>query len=179
MDGTDLQFPDSTFDISFTSLGIFGFADPVKGARELHRTLKPGGVTAATTWKRVDWLPLLHEVEELLKPGQPKTTLPFLEPWQVPGKLAQTLRDGGFQKVEESEIEAVAWWDDVEAAAHWITATLKMMVGPSWSEGEKEMMEDGFRRGLERGIREGSGLVVTDGARVGFRNVAFSGVGWK
>ena len=135
MDGTDLQFPDSTFDLSFTSLGIFAFPDPVKGARELYRTLKPGGVTAATTWKRCDWLPLLHEIESVMRPGQPKTTFPFLDPWRVPSKLAQTLRDGGFQRVEEREIETVSWWDDVESAAYWISATLKMMVGRSWREG--------------------------------------------
>ncbi|KAM0803790.1 S-adenosyl-L-methionine-dependent methyltransferase [Usnea florida] len=179
MDGMDLQFPDSTFDLSFTSLAIFAFADPVKGARELYRTLKPGGVTAATTWKRVDWLPILHEVESVMRPGQPKTTVPFLEPWRVPGKLAQTLRDGGFQRVEEREIEAESWWDDIETAAYWLTATLKMMVARHWGEEEKERMEEGLREGLERAIRDGSGLVMTDGARVGFKNVAFAGLGWK
>ena len=114
-----------------------------------------------------------------MKPDQPKLTFPFIEPWRVPGKIAQLLGDGGFQRVEEREIEAVSWWDDVEAAAYWITATLKMMVGKDWSEEEKGKMEERFREGLERGIREGSELVLRDGARVGFRNVAFAGLGWK
>ncbi|KAF6236902.1 hypothetical protein HO173_005193 [Letharia columbiana] len=96
MDGADLRFADDTFDVSFTSLGIFAFPDPVRGARELYRTLKPGGVTAATTWKGVGWLPLLHAVEEeVLQPGRAKTRLPFLEPWAVAGKLEATLREGG------------------------------------------------------------------------------------
>ena len=46
MDGTILQFAADTFDASFTSLAISAFQDPVKGASELRRTLKPGGVAA-------------------------------------------------------------------------------------------------------------------------------------
>lgn len=181
MDGTSLQFPPSTFDLSLTSLALFAFPDPTLGARELHRTLKPNGVTAATTWKRVDWLPLLHRVESLLKPGHAQTRLPFLEPWSVPGKLASVLRAGGFSRVEEGEVEVVAWWGGVAEAAFWITATVKMMVGSGWTEGEKEGMEAGFREVLERGVKEGDGGLVLrgEGGRVGFRMVAFVGVGWK
>ena len=94
----------------------------------------------------------------------------------MPGKLTSILREGGFEIVEEREIEAVAWWDGVAEAAYWITATLKMMVGKGWSEGEREGMEAGFRRVLEG---EGSQVVVREGGKVGFRMVAFAGVGWK
>lgn len=42
-------------------------------------------------------------------------------------------------------------------------------------------MEEGFRVVMERGMEEGSGLVVREGesVRVGIRMVAFAGVGWK
>lgn len=117
-------------------------------------------------------------METLLHPGREKTRLPFIEPWTVPGKLAQILREGGFERVEEREIEGMAWWDGVGECAYWMTRTLGMMVGEGWGEG----MEEGFKVVLERGLREGKGegLVVTDeGGRVGFRTVAFAGVGWK
>lgn len=109
MNGMDLEFPDDVFDVSFTSLGIFAFPDPVKGARELYGTLKPGGVAALTTWKRVGWLPFLHEVERLVRPGEALTQFPFLEAWGVPGKLAETLREGGFGDVVEDEVVSFAW----------------------------------------------------------------------
>ena len=55
-------------------------------------------------------------------------------------------------------------------------------MGEGWGEG----MEEGFRVVLERGVREdkgegkGKGLVMTDEeGRVGFRMVAFAGLGWK
>lgn len=60
--------------------------------------------------------------------------------------------------------------------------TVGMIVGEGWGEG----MEEGFRVVLERGVREdkgegkGKGLVMTDEeGRVGFRMVAFAGLGWK
>lgn len=97
----------------------------------------------------------------------------------MPGKLAGTLREGGFERVEEREVEGVAWWGGVGECAYWIAQTVGMMVGEGWGEG----MEDGFRVVLERGVREGNerrGLVMTDeGGRVGFRMVAFAGLGWK
>ncbi|CAF9914510.1 MAG: hypothetical protein ALECFALPRED_009611 [Alectoria fallacina] len=154
MDGLDLQFPDNTFDLSFTSLALFAFPDPVKGARELFRTLKPGGVAAATTWKSVGWLPLLHEVEAMLRPGRrPRTRMPALEPWSVPGKLARTLREAGFGRVEECEVECWAWWGGVGEAARWVAATVGMLVGEGWSQGG----EGGDGGGVSGGDGEGDG----------------------
>ncbi len=176
MNGIDLKFPDNTFDVSFTSLALFAFPDPVKGASELHRTLKPNGIAALTTWKNPGWLSLLHEVERRLRPGQEPTRFPSLETWSVPGKLTQTLREGGFQEVEEGEIRAYAFWENLEVAAENISETLRMMVGKGWSEEEKEKMGQGF----EEVMREGWGEVIMGkGGRVGFEMVAWTGVGRK
>lgn len=175
MNSMDLQFADETFDVSFTSLGIFAFPDPVKGASEIYRTLKVGGVAALTTWKDVGWMSLLHQVEIVIRPGEALTEFPFLKPWGVPGKLRQTLLDGGFQKVEETEAASSAWYESVDHAADKITDTLKLMVGKGWTEGEKERMKDGFVDVLSKG---GEG-VLKDGERVGFEMIAWAGVGWK
>ena len=182
MDSTALdQFAQDTFDLSLTSLALFAFPSPLAGIRELYRTLKPGGVTALTTWKRVDWIPLLHEVEELRNPGRPKTrVLSFMEEWSVDGKLEGMMREGGFERVEEGVLEGRALWGGCGEAAFWLAKTCEMMVGEGWGVG----MEEGFRSVLERGVEEvkegREGLVVVDGeGRVGVRMVAFVGVGWK
>jgi len=176
MNGMDLHFPSNTFDVSFTSLAIFAFPDPVKGSAELHRTLKPGGVAAFTTWKDVGWLPLLHEVEAIVKPGKELTTFPMLEPWRVPGQLERTLREGGFEDVVESSVVVHAWYETEEKAAESLTETLKLMVGKGWSDEEKERMEggllDSFRNGSEY-------AVYGDGGKVGFEMIAWTGVGRK
>lgn len=176
MNGMDLKFPDNTFDISFTSLAIFAFPNPIKGASELYRTLKPGGVAAVTTWKEVGWLPLLHECEDIVRPGAKKTIFPFLAPWQVPGKLESVLREGGFTDVTESEMVAYAWFDGDEKAVKDLTATLKPMVGSGWTDEEKGKMDGGLLEVLRGGSRH---VLRGEGGRVGFELVAFTGVGKK
>ncbi len=43
-DSEDLPFKDNTFDAATISYGVRNFESPVKGLREIHRVLKPGGV---------------------------------------------------------------------------------------------------------------------------------------
>ena len=176
MNGMELKFEDNTFDASFTSLGIFTFPDPVKGASELYRTLKPGGVAALTTAKGVGWVTLLHEVEKIVRPGSEHTPFPFLEAWSVPGKLAQTLRDGGFKDVTESDVLGYAWWPSMEEAANKLCETLRLMVGSSWLAGEKEKMEEGFLEVMKGGsehMRRG------ECGKVGVEMVAWTGLAKK
>ena len=177
MNGMDLQYPDNTFDASFTSLAIFAFPDPVKGVNELYRTLKPGGVTALTTWKRVGWLPLLHAVERIVRPGKELTRFTFLEPWLAPKKLRQVLLDGGFEKAAEGEVMAHAWFEGEQMAAKCLSDTLKMLVGGGWSEEEKMRIESGFRDVLRKGGMEEA--IKREGEKVGFEMVVWTGVGWK
>lgn len=176
MNGMDLGFQNNVFDVAFNSLAIFAYPDPVKGVRELHRVLKPGGVAAFTTWKRVGWQSILHEVERLVRPGQELTQFPFLDAWYAPGKLEQTMIDGGLKDVKESDVLTYAWFESEEKAAECLTETLKLLVGSNWSVGEKENMREGF----ERVLRDGKAHVIKrDGGKVGFEMVAWTGVGKK
>ena len=43
MDAQALEFPDATFDTAVTACTFCSVPDPVRGLRELHRCLKPGG----------------------------------------------------------------------------------------------------------------------------------------
>ena len=144
MNSTDLHFPADTFDVSFTSLAIFAFDDPVKGASELRRTLKPDGVAALTMFKDGGWKPLFFEAERIIRPEAPTTTFPFIDSWQVPGKLEQTLKDGGFKDVAEDKAKVMAWWGGAAEAAKYLADTVKVLVGNAWSESEKEHMEETF-----------------------------------
>lgn len=120
----------------------------------------------------------------------------------MPGKLSSVLREGGFSRVEESEIEAVAWWGSVDECAYWISETLWLMVGMRdgvgcWGDGAGQVGKEGLREGLrgvlEKGVLRGDGgegeggngdagskvVVRGEGGRVGIRMVAFAGLGWK
>lgn len=100
----------------------------------------------------------------------------LLEAWLVPGKLAQTLRYGGFKDVTESDVLGHAWWPSMEEAANKICETLRLMVGSDWTTGEKEKMEEGLWEGMKGGsehMRRG------ECGKVGFEMVAWTGLAKK
>lgn len=50
MDAQDLKHPDATFSHVFLSFGLPIIEDPVAAAREMYRTLKPGGTAVTAFW---------------------------------------------------------------------------------------------------------------------------------
>ncbi|KAI0382171.1 S-adenosyl-L-methionine-dependent methyltransferase [Hypomontagnella monticulosa] len=50
MDAQKLTFPDATFTHSFLSFGLPIINDPVAAAKEMYRTLKPGGTAITAFW---------------------------------------------------------------------------------------------------------------------------------
>ncbi|MCJ1460472.1 hypothetical protein MMC28_010854 [Mycoblastus sanguinarius] len=164
MDCADLKFADDTFDASFTSLAIFTFPDPVQAARELKRTLKPGGVAALTTFKSGGWRPLFHEAERIVRHGAKATTFPFLDVWLPSGKLEQTMKDGGFVDVVEGEAAVMMWWGNRGEAAKNLADTLKVIVGSAWSESEKERMEETVKTIIDD---DGAGIVKGKDGKIG------------
>ena len=112
----------------------------------------------------------------MLKPGSEPTHFPLVEAWMDQGKLEQTLREGGFEDVVESEVLGHAWWPSVEEAANKLAETTRMMVRSGWTVGEKEKMEGGFLdvvRGRSQHVRRG------EGGKVGFEMVAWTAVAKK
>ncbi|KAJ0104141.1 hypothetical protein J7T55_000492 [Diaporthe amygdali] len=53
MDAQNLSFPDATFSHAFLSFGLPIIDDPVAAAKELYRTLRPGGTAVTAFWLHV------------------------------------------------------------------------------------------------------------------------------
>ncbi|EMR70826.1 putative ubie ubiquinone menaquinone biosynthesis methyltransferase protein [Eutypa lata UCREL1] len=53
MDAQKLSFPDSTFSHVFLSFGLRIIEDPIASAREMCRTLKPGGIAITAFWLQI------------------------------------------------------------------------------------------------------------------------------
>ncbi|MCJ1291117.1 hypothetical protein MMC34_002660 [Xylographa carneopallida] len=133
----DLTYVDNTFDAVLTNFGIFFFTDPVAGAKQIYRTLKPGGTAVVTLWKTFGFKPILWEVQERVKPAAPLTELPLMEPWRDPKMLEKVLKDGGFRSVEFSVVKEGMWGKN---KADFVTVLLEnfgAMVARNWTNEEK------------------------------------------
>jgi len=139
MDGQELRYEKNFFDIDIMNFGIFFFPDPVKGAREVYRTLKPGGVAIITVWKEFGFKPILWEVQKRVNPVNPLTELPLMEPWTDGELLKTTMKEGGFADtdIEMKIIEERMWGTGLEDFQKVLLENFEAMVARSWSGEEK------------------------------------------
>ena len=176
MDGQDLRFEDGTFDASVTNFGVFYFPDPVKGAREMYRTLKSGGTAVVTCWREIGFLNLFYPVQEIVKPEKRVESMPTLEKWMVPQVVEQVMRDGGFEDVKVHEKEVAIWDVEIENLASRMAETMEAFVGGQWTQEEMGRMEDATMKVWRA---QGDKYFIRDDGKVGMKMVAWIAVGRK
>ena len=171
MDGQDLSaFEDARFDISVTNFGIFFFPDPEMGAREIYRTLKPGGTAVVTCWKELGLVPLLYACQDIIKPKKEITSLPVLEKWMQRETIESAMKAAGFQdvKIERFGTMIGISSSDESEMIFGAVENLKGIVGDQWSEEEKGELKGAAETLLNRegeGEEEGGLFVEMDGKR--------------
>ncbi|KAL9115784.1 MAG: hypothetical protein Q9227_000152 [Pyrenula ochraceoflavens] len=169
-DAQDLQFPDAIFTHSLTCFGIFACPDPALAAREIHRTLRPGGVAVVTTWKYPGTMDMIHRISEYIRPGKPVWS-PVSTDWYRAEKLPDTLVAGGFEReklevstygqVMPADEEGEMGRDRTEEIVEIFRGEFFEMARQGWSEGEVGRWEEGVRAVLrEEERREGVGMVA-------------------
>lgn len=140
MDGQALQHQDDFFDVSVTNFGIFFFPDPVLGAKEIYRTLKPGGFAVVTVWKDFGFKPLLWEVQKRVKPINPMAELPGMEAWSDGKLLEKTLQEGGFPTVEMKSVTEGMWGVSTEDLKSVLLENFGALVSRNWTDEEKAQL---------------------------------------
>ncbi|GMF83191.1 unnamed protein product [Aspergillus oryzae] len=69
VDAQDLSpFPSNSVSHIMGSLVYFMLPDPMKGLIEAHRVLQAGGVFACTSWAKVEWMELLVQAAQKVRP---------------------------------------------------------------------------------------------------------------
>ncbi|ORX92512.1 S-adenosyl-L-methionine-dependent methyltransferase [Basidiobolus meristosporus CBS 931.73] len=142
MDAQKLDFEEDTFTHSFTNFGIFLFPDPLKGAQEIHRTLKKGGTAVVSTWKYYGYLPILHGIQKAICPSEQLFEVPVSKEWQKPETLRELLQKVGFQDVEVHEKQARSKAKDIHALASTLKDGFYKTLTKSWTAGQAERWDE-------------------------------------
>ena len=148
MDGQDLRSEEDMFDTSVTNMGIFYFPDPIRGAREIYRTLKPGGRAAVTTWKFSGNSPVFYAAQEAIQPATPIMDNP-LEKWEPKATLGNTLREGGFTDIKIEEVGAKYVWKDPQRFLAGLMDNIGLILGSMWSDQGKDRVPSALQKVLD------------------------------
>ena len=103
MDMQALAFPDATFDGATCRFGLMFCPDPVKGASEIRRVLKPGARFATAVWdvpaKNPFFTSITGVLGEFVALPPPDPTAPGVFRLAPPGELERVLNAAGFSSV--------------------------------------------------------------------------------
>ncbi len=105
MPGEKLGFPDDHFSHSITNQGITFFKDSEQGAREIQRTLQPGGMAVVSTWKQLPYIGLIQQAQKVVTPDAPPFSPPFSRDWMQATFLEKVLQGAGLKDVKVQEIQ--------------------------------------------------------------------------
>ncbi|KAJ4362301.1 hypothetical protein N0V83_010394 [Neocucurbitaria cava] len=103
-----LSFPDNTFTHSITNIAIFMTASAgLDAAKEIHRTLQPGGVAIVNCWEALVWLFPIKLVAESTRGGKPMPAPPIS--WNDGVQIQKIMAEAGFKK-ENMRVDRAEVW---------------------------------------------------------------------
>jgi ubiquinone/menaquinone biosynthesis C-methylase UbiE len=152
MPSEDLRLPDDYFTHSLTNQGIEFFGEPVKGASEIYRTLKPGGTAVVTTWTaELGHVRAVNVAQKVYKPDTRLMRLPIPEQWYQASHLEKTLREGGFEDVEIQD--KTVWYatktvEEMTGLLHAMFANFPV----GWSESEVAELKPHLQAAIEKAV---------------------------
>jgi SAM-dependent methyltransferase len=110
-DGEDLPVESATFDAAVCRLGLMLFPEPLRGLREIHRALRPGGRMCSVVFSRPERNPC---IAILMATALKHAGLPLQDPYRPggllslgkPGLADALFRTAGFQDVATTIMDA-------------------------------------------------------------------------
>jgi ubiquinone/menaquinone biosynthesis C-methylase UbiE len=119
-DAVALPFPDRSFDVVVSQLGVPFFTDKVAAAAEARRVLGPGGQFLLSTWGRAEDNPFARIVQDVTEACFRADTPDFYSvPWSYGDRrqIEGDLRAAGFRDVGIQAVDLVSRAPSAEHAA--------------------------------------------------------------
>lgn len=163
----DLDFADNTFTHSITNIAIFFTSSAgLDGAKEIYRTLRPGGTAVVNCWAHVTWLLPVRAVHETIRPGKPFPT-PVVA-WHDGQHIQNVMRDAGFReesmRVERSDAWAVVKREGLRKWAEKSWAYLGGIAG--WFDEDEETWDQAVDKLVELLLVQPGTMVEGDEVRM-------------
>ncbi|KAF4963763.1 hypothetical protein FSARC_8246 [Fusarium sarcochroum] len=161
LDSLNLEgVPDEHFTHSILNFSVFTFSDPVKGLKEIHRTLKPGGLAALTCWKRFGAGNTIHAAQALVRPDLPPMKLPHPEFFQE-GVLEKTAVDAGFDsskfKIVQKNV-VVSGSELDEGLKKFMLGDFMRPARAGWTDEEEGRWPEAIAKALEKEVEAYGGV---------------------
>ena len=103
-----LPFPENSFDVVVSRLGVMFFRDAVGSMREMLRVVRPGGSLTFAVWYKSEANPFCYLVsgvmEEHVKAPAPEPDAPNAFRFAEDGKLAGVMKEAGAVDVREEVV---------------------------------------------------------------------------
>lgn len=162
MDAQELSYHDNTFTHVFMNMAIFLLPEPEKGAREIYRTLKPGGVAIVTSGKQAGWVRIFQAAQKKVHSEVQLWQGPLDEEWSRDSKLRCVLIAGGF-KVENISITTTEFSQLSSTLGNFLNNmkdSSTKMITKDWSDIEKQQFEVGLQEEFKKTVSNPEELEV-------------------
>lgn len=150
---------DGSFDAVVMNFGIFALPDAVKGAKEMHRVLKKGGVAIVSTWKKSAPVDVLENAIGAIRPEEKESVFPISKEWLKREKLSQVMSDGGFESVEVESFDSYWKNDSLDEFLEAMTGPFWQRIWAHWSEEEKARLKPEILKGLSSEEKDNGGTL--------------------
>jgi SAM-dependent methyltransferase len=126
IDIESIPYPDASFDAVTCRFGLMFCPDPVKGASEIARVLRPGARFALAVWdvpaNNAQFTAFLGALAEIAPPPPPDPKAPGLFRLAAPGALDSVLSAGGFANFNVEPVPGE--WEFTSPENYWDIMTV-------------------------------------------------------
>ncbi|KAF1944757.1 hypothetical protein EJ02DRAFT_452101 [Clathrospora elynae] len=136
-----LSFPANYFTHSITNIAIFFTTSAgLDGAKEIHRTLQPGGTAMVNCWEALAWLAPFKLTHKVLRPEKPYPTPPVL--WNDGTQIQKVMLEAGFAK-DKMRVEKSEAWARTRDLRTWAELSWAFLGGlGGWTETDEARWDE-------------------------------------